>query len=203
MERSIRFVTRSIVSNFWDGLYYSAEDSLNQTIWARSRQIQAGLQNPASLQAAGSFGAQQAMNDAGIAPGVDEETVLPWVPDLVGCNSRSEAGLLVVGTAYAGFIREYSTREGVLPLSTYHAHATESNGYADFQRSFVESVVIGDQKYYEKIADLLVSAGFQNASDITLFDLCRASFVLRVGPPGQRKDDSQNSATCCWPIFQR
>jgi len=161
------------------------------------------LQHPAQLRSGGLFGAQQAMNDSGIVAGVDHGTILPWVPDLVGRNSDNEDGLLVVGTAYAGFITEYSPRAGTLPLSKYYAHATASSGYDDFQRSFVESVVTGDQNYYEKIASLLSSAGFQDASQITLLDLCRASFVLRIGPPGPRKDDSQGAATCCWPIFQQ
>jgi uracil-DNA glycosylase len=78
------------------------------------------------------------------------------------------------------------------------------SGYAGFQRSFVESVVSGDQSYYEKIASLLGGlAGFPDASHITLLDLCRASFVLRVGPPGPRNDDSQGAAESCWPIFQK
>lgn len=191
------------MSTFWYGSHYVEDDSLNQMIWSESPRVQTALQPPATLRSAGLFGAQQAMNDAGIVPGVDEKTILPWVPDLVGRNSGTEDGLLVIGTAYAGFIREYSSRGGIIPLSTYYAHATALKGYADFQRSFVKSVVSGDQNYYEKIASLMIPAGFHDASQITLFDLCRASFVLRVGPPGPRKDDSQSAATCCWPIFQQ
>jgi hypothetical protein len=180
------------VSTFWDGDYYVKDDSLNETIWAESPKAQADLQDPTLLWSVGLFGAQQAMNDAGIVAYVDENTILPWVPDLVGCNSRNENGLLVVGPTYAGFIHEYSPRRRTLRLKTYHGHMTAGSGYAEFQQSFVKSVVNDDKNYYEKIADLLRPAGFPDAPRITLLDLCRASFVLRaVGPTRQREDDSQ------------
>ncbi len=114
---------------------------------------------------------------------------LPWVPDLVGRELRNGNGVLVVGSAYAGFIRSFCKRANAMPLSEYRDASLES-----FQRAFLRRVVAGDSKYYGKIAGLFEP--IMPASHIGLLDLCRVSFVRRgAGPDGQRGDEGGDGVT--------
>src|SRR4030095_14884020 len=97
------------MTRFWRDL--TTEDAVNEEIWARSPDLQRHIQPPEALQLAGAVGAQQAMLLD------DPHGVLPWVPDLLGMSWRERDALLVVGSAYAGFIAECSTRHRCLGIA--------------------------------------------------------------------------------------
>src|SRR4051794_22742304 len=100
----------------WD---VASGDDLNAEMWHRSPTVQRLIQPPRDLEHDGAVGAQQAMLEDDSVPGVTRETVLPWVPDLLGAGWRRSDAVLVVGSAYAGFIRGLSRRSRSLPLSEY------------------------------------------------------------------------------------
>jgi hypothetical protein len=119
---------------------------------------------------------------------------LPWVPDLVGKNWKDARAILVVGSAYAGFIREYSSRNRTMCLSDYASAKSAS----EFQRRFLIEVVQGDNDYYGRIAKLLIESEV-TASHLALFDLCRASFVRRGRRIGFPKDKSGDAVVKAAP----
>lgn len=135
------------------------DDVLNGTIWSESPKVQPEVQAPDQLQGAGALGTQQAMCDG---------PVLSWVPDLAWRRWRDPEAVIVVGSAYAGFVREYSSRGCTLPLATYRQART----WQDFQEMFVKEVVRADARYYGPVADLLVEAP---QGSFVVLDLCRAS----------------------------
>jgi hypothetical protein len=100
----------------WD---VAIQDELNAEIWAKSPKVQGDIQTPLELGHEGAVGAQQAMIEDGLLPGVTSAKILPWVPDLVGAGWAQPDALLVVGSAYAGFIKELSRRPHSLPLAKY------------------------------------------------------------------------------------
>jgi len=151
---------------FWSIDHLELSDAVNDRIWSDSPREQATIQQPGSLQSLGSVGAQQIMVD-GLA------TPLPWVPDLVGLNWKHPESLIIIGSAYAPFIRGISKRRCTLPLSEY----LDAGSAGDFVIRFLGSVVIPDPSYYAKIALLAASQGTQ--AGIVLFDLCRASYSFR------------------------
>jgi uracil-DNA glycosylase len=162
-------------NDFWNEQHLSSQDDLNEEMWNRSPKIQVGIQHPIALMSPDSIGAQQAM--AG-------ENILPWVPDLVGKNWKDPSSLIIVGSTYAGFIKEYSTRPFVMSLGKY----ISSNDPYTFQKHFLNDVVKRDNGYYGPIAVLAESFG--NLSNLALFDLCRASFVQRGSGQINRGDKS-------------
>ncbi len=168
------------MNRFWRDL--ATEDAVNEEIWARSPDLQRRIQPPEALQLAGAVGAQQAM-----LPG-DPHGVLPWVPDLFGRSWHEPDALLVVASAYAGFIAECSTRHRCLQIADYRPART----WTEFQRVFVARDVDDDPNYYGPIAQLVATVtGRTESSHLALFDLCRASFVRR-GQGGNRSDVSDD-----------
>lgn len=119
----------------------------------------------------GEIGAQQAMR----AP-----RRLPWVPDLVGVNWRSEKALIVVGSAYGAFITNSYGRHEMSP-SDYDQPTAGA-----FQKRFFDAVVAG-REYYTRVARLTGHA-IQDASHLALFDLCRVALV-ECGRPRDRGGD--------------
>ena len=173
-------------------------DNLNEAIWRQSPFAQRCIQNPARLIDEGSIGAQQAMMPAALVPGVSPATILPWVPDILGEHWKSANSMIVVGTAYAGFIRELSGRARCLDLSQYARLAKES--WPEFQDHFLDEVVAHDSNYYAPIETLV--GGIVDFSQLALFDLCRASFVKRGSGRGQRADSpNQNNIKVAPDLF--
>lgn len=144
---------------------YCWEDKLNEEIWSRSAAVQRMIQRPEDLCEEGHFGAQQAM--------VDGLSVLPWPPDLLGCEWFGPESLLIVGSAYAGFITEFSRRGSSMVLCEYDARLR----WQEFQERFLRHVVVNDRSYYGGLACLL--ANLLPPKRIGMLDLCRASFVRR------------------------
>lgn len=161
--------------DFWK-LDCMMTDQLNADIWQHSPTLQRHIQSLHPVLSAGSIGAQQAMIDG------EPDTVLPWVPDLIGKDWEEENSILIVGSAYAGFIKECSGRPASMPLSTYRQAQTAE----DFQQAFFQWVVVPDRRYYSRIPPMLPENW--GPSKIALFDLCRASFVQRTNGL-KRKDD--------------
>ncbi len=112
----------------------------------------------------------------------DEHEVLPWVPDILGENWRQPDAVLIVGSAYAGFIREFSGRGATMSLSDYRTART----WQAFQEQFVAQVVRPDPSYYGPLT-VLAGGTLQN---VALLDLCRASFVKRGEGSILRRDNS-------------
>jgi uracil-DNA glycosylase len=154
------------MSAFWSIDHVELSDTVNDRIWSDSPHEQATIQQPGSLQSPGSIGAQQIMVD-GLA------TSLPWLPDLVGLNWKRPESLIIIGSAYAPFIRGISKRRYTLPLSEY----LDARCADDFLIRFLENVVIPDPSYYAKIE--LLAASQENQAGIVLLDLCRASYTFR------------------------
>ncbi len=180
---------------FWNIDEFKLNDDLNVKIWKESAAKGRTLQGDSTCE----FGAQQAMLTR--IPdfiGLDENSSLPWVPDLVGINWKDADALVVVGSAYAGFIRQYSSRKATMCLRDY-ASATSAS---EFQRRFLSNVVQGDGDYYEKIARLVSSD--VAASHLVIFDLCRASFVRRVNRIASREDESGDAVVRAAPdLFEK
>lgn len=176
-------------AEFWNPEAFEFADSLNEEIWQRSPQVQREIQSDEELQRVEAIGAQQAMLDANV---LAARGPLPWVPDLVGKKWQDENSVIVVGSAYAGFISEYSTRPNTMSLQQYLA----ARSVEEFQRRFLENVVIDDGSYYSPIQLLCSVVG--NASYIALMDLCRVSFVERRGERLERglvrRSDSSSSS---------
>ena len=151
--------------DFWNPEHLSTSDPLNEEIWRESVKLEKELLNP------GDVGAQQAMVG---------KPILPWVPDIVGKNWREPGGLMIVGSAYAGFIKEYtSSQQRAMPVAVY-ARSTDP---FTFQKNFFEYIIKADISYYRRIkyiADRLKNVSLEK---IVLFDLCRASFVSRDTNP--------------------
>lgn len=155
------------MTEFWNESHLDLYDSINKDIWSTSPNTQLAIQPQGDLQAPGTIGAQQAM--VGGNP-------LPWVPDIVGRHwQTSTTAIVVVGSAYAPFIREYSSRGATLSIYDY----TSAQSAADFQRSFLKSVVARDSDYYLKIATMLQNSGLSDASNVVLTDLCKCSLAVR------------------------
>jgi len=87
------------MAQYWNPDLLDLNDSLNREIWERSPGVQF-----TEIGMPTQYGAQQAMTDT--------DEVLPWLPDVVGKSCEASAGLLVCGSAYAGFISPFSDRNG-------------------------------------------------------------------------------------------
>lgn len=167
--------------NFWNIDNFILNDDLNQEIWQNSPTLQREIQKPEELTDLGSIGAQQAM----ISSPTYSLKCLPWVPDLLGKDWQSDKALMIIGSVYAGFIKEYSTRSNCIRLADY-----VNSNLQEFQINFLENVVRNDSRYYEPVKCLIHD--IVNPEKISLFDLCRVSFVKRgnVWSDGIRKDKS-------------
>lgn len=163
---------------FWDTSKLSFNDLINTEIWQESPSIQLQIHHPSSLTLPGTVGAQQAMC---------RENPLPWVPDIVGRDWKSPGSFIIVGSAYAGFISEFSRRGGTIPLQNYISCSLNPD-FSVFQKSFFDHVISVDDRYYRPI-EILVR-NFVDLSKFALFDLCRASFVYRGIGSDTRRDRS-------------
>ena len=104
------------------------------------------------------------------------ENPLPWVPDLVGVKSaKNKRAVMIIGSAYAGFVAGYSWRN--FPLPCYRAVA--ENHWLEFQHLYLNHVVDGDGSYYNKL-DALFLGHEARIKEAIITDWCRASFVKRV-----------------------
>jgi hypothetical protein len=168
----------------WNAAHFRSTDDLNQEIWRSSPGLQLSLDPPEGLSLVGSVGAQQAMlHDRSLTP----SGVLPWVPDLVGVDSDDPAAVIVVGSAYAGFIQQYSGRRKSMPLANYLA----SGSAQEFQTAFLREVVGNDASYYgplRRLCSSLPAPGFTS-----FVDLCRVSLVRRGIGSSNRTDSSSSS----------
>lgn len=194
----------SAAPGYWDADNFMVADALNSERWTRSPPLQRTIQPPAELAAIGSVGAQQAMLERNALLGVDANTVLPWVPDLVGKDAQGDGAVLVIGAAYAGFIREYSGRGACLPLADYISatRVAGGEGWAAFQRAFLDEVVRPDRDYYGKLAQLLTSVGI-TADRVALTDLVPASIVKRGTRTDGRSDDSSQPSGDRAAVFHK
>lgn len=168
--------------SFWNNADYAfkrnAQDCINEEIWAKSADIHKhGIFTPASLAAAGCYGAQQAMMDPVVVGQAAAGIVLPWVPDILGANWKDARAVHVVGWAYAGFVKEISSR--YLPFSDY-LQASKAH-WKDFADLYLRHVIQGDCDYYEPLSPILeFFASKTGGRDMfSVFDLCRASLVKR------------------------
>jgi len=197
----------SSLKGYWDHANFRLVDTLNAEMWTRSPQLQREIQSPHDLIGTGKVGPQQAMLEPDAALAITTDTVLPWVPDIVGKDADGDRAVIIFGAAYAGFIREYSSRRACLGLSDYAKAATNDNeaNWTVFQRLFLNNVVardaVSDGDYYGKLESLLISAGI-SANRIILSDLCPNSIVKR-GPAhnNRRQDDSKQPSKDRAPIF--
>ena len=169
------------MSNYWNFSELATDDTINAAIWQQSPSIQLRIHHPNQLIYPGSVGAQQAM--CGNIP-------LPWEPDIVGKKWKDPGGIIIVGSAYAGFIEEYSRRSGTMPLSTYIACSSVPD-YSVFQNAFLNSVVSANDSHYGPLESL--AKPFVDLSNVALFDLCRVSFVCR-GMVHPRRSDKAGDA---------
>jgi hypothetical protein len=144
----------------------SDNDEINNEIWKLSGHAQIAIQTPKRKWLPGEVGAQQVMCGS---------RVLPWVPDTVGSLATESGGVLVVGMAYAGFIRRNdSIREtGVVSADSYAACSSAR----DFADMFVRSV-IPKYAYYKNVLAALPDE--VSPSMVALTELCRANLV-KVG----------------------
>ena len=175
-------------SPFWHPIYFDLADWLNHQIWRDSQNVQRRLQRPDTLWKQGCVGAQQSMHDPGIYRTVNLDTMLRWVPDLVGRDWRSETAIFIVGSAYAPFIREYTKiGRGLLPLREY----AEASNSAQFTAAFLRFVA-AHHDHYEWVRNVAKShLGVMSPRSITVLDVCRVSFVMRgrdAGDLGVRED---------------
>jgi hypothetical protein len=169
-------------STFWSDSQMDFRDDLNHRIWTESMALQAGIHSPQALRYVNAIGAQQAMLDPDplAQPPITAQTVLPWVPDLVGSNWEDDNSLLLVGSAYAGFIREYNERAKGMRIKEYLDAVPKH--WSDFQTEFIKQVIPDYRTYYrfiEAVAHELGENG-TTAANIAVAELCRASFVRRV-----------------------
>jgi hypothetical protein len=180
--------------DFWGAYHFDFSDALNEEIWLLSSDLQQQVQPIDTIKLPGIIGAQQAMLDSNL---LAERGPLPWVPDLVGNEWQNQNGIVIIGSAYAGFVREYSTRSATMPLSQYLA----ASSVKDFQNLFLRYVVRGDPGYYTPIQNLCSDLG--NASRLSLVDLCRVSLVERGVGVQKRSDGSSGIVTKAPAVFEK
>jgi hypothetical protein len=82
---------------------------LNNTMWRLSPLLAWRIHDHTMLQTPGEVGGEQSM-----VPG--RKCPLPWAPDLVGVESSSAAGIIVVGSSYSPFIDGLAGRGARLAL---------------------------------------------------------------------------------------
>jgi uracil-DNA glycosylase len=196
-----------------DPLWHDLEvaDSLNQVIWDESVDVQSEIGPPWHLRAVNSIGAQQAMIEGSAYPCLAMGSpCLPWVPDLLSKDWKARSAILIVGSAYAGFIREYSGGKG-MPIAEY-VKAWEGRSVKLFIDSFKKHV-IANWAYYDFTRNLIsgLKANGDEVAGFALFDACRASFVCRSEAPSVprgdsvvRKDRGGDQTVRCQPaVFSR
>ena len=202
-EKRLKHNARVVNSHrFWHDLELA--DPLNQVIWDNSAAVQLEIGPPEQLRAVNSIGAQQAMIEG---PAYSNVPCLPWVPDLLMPDWKAQSAILIVGSAYAGFIREYSGGKG-MPIDDY-VRAYEQRSVKLFIDSFKSNVIL-NWRYYDFTENLIsgLRANGHDVAGFSLFDVCRASFVCRsetvnitspAPKPVVRRDRSGDSTVRCQP----
>jgi hypothetical protein len=170
------------------------DDPINDSVWTNSpaRQIELCGQYP--VDAEGSVGGQQAMllPQAGL-PG-DAENPVSWVPDLVGRESDKGRGVMVIGSAYAPFVENYTGRLHAIGEIHYRNCGNWSDFLSSPPNGFLQRVVYGDHAYYGKIEELFSDDDSFHWDRLILTDWCHASFVKRVANAmGNRRDTGGDS----------
>lgn len=153
---------------YWHTDALDLNDPLNQTIWDKSPETQSRIDQALELR----------VGAVGSAQGMVGKPPLQWVPDLVGKEWRASDAVIVYGSSYADFFTEYARRGGRMALTDYR----DARGPAEFLEHFLHEVVTGDDRYYDKVVELLVRADVPT-EQVVLTDLCRASFVKII--PGK------------------
>jgi hypothetical protein len=190
-----------------DHANWKHHDKINDLIWKHSPQRQMELAQQFSVTAQDDFGGQQAMFTEGNHLG-SPTNPLPWVPDLVGKKSDQENAVMIIGSAYAPFVANYTRRARRMNLLQY-INAEDWWGFLSGEAGFLANVMgqagNGDDEhnYYGRLANML--DGAQNDFDlqrIILTDWCRASFVKRaaVAADGVRPDQGGDKI-CRWEVF--
>jgi hypothetical protein len=191
--------------SFWATAHLDLQDLLNSRIWKESIALQLTIQSPQALQTINAIGAQQAMIDPDPKgqPPITLGTLLPWVPDLLGSNWEDPEAVLVVGSAYAGFIREYNAAGAGMRLADYLASV--SHHHSSFQTAFIQQVVRDFRTYYGFVERLgrALNGDEANARDIAVTELCKASFVMRVGNDGPEQWAANAGYTTTGRIVRR
>jgi len=162
---------------------FNLHDELNQVIWNDSIRMQKEIHESCDgnqRRFGGQVGIQQAMIGSS---GFDTDP-LPMVPDLVGkdAGNRRDKTVLIVGSAYAPFIKGISSRNAI----AHHDYKTAGCA-AKFQQRFFASVIAGDKAYYEPLARRFDK--ICPTQNLIVTDLCRGSFCFRsVDASGARRD---------------
>jgi hypothetical protein len=177
MRASLNYILRlHMTITFWDRKLFDTNDALNRVIFEKSIELQKQIGIPSGC------GAQQAMVG---------EDILRWIPDPLGKNWKSRDAILFCGSAYAGIFSPWSSRRGAR-TTTVEAYAAAQT-LADLHGTFFDSIIdppfaVRSDSYYGPIEALSVAV--PDASYISLFDLCRASFVKRMEQDGTLRDKS-------------
>src|SRR2546428_13985689 len=108
--------------SFWSLDNLDLTDALNKEIWRDSPARGAALRPRLPLDR---YGGLQDMNLDGLGG-------LPWVPDLVGRSWREPDSVLVVGSAYAPFIRPWAGRTAAMDAKDYR----DAKSAEEFLRRF-------------------------------------------------------------------
>lgn len=193
-------------ASFWCPSNFAGDDCINRDIWSHCHQ--AICCNGSGRLAGMTVGAQQALLERGDInrllqnpsgfPGMRSCgkancACLPWVPDLVGKKWREKEGILIFGSAYAGFIQGYSKRcrgnKGI-PVCDY----ASASDYWNFQEKFFIRQVVRLWQYYKDIEALIGNVGL-SSRQIVLGDICRASFVVKHKNNGVREDQQNDTLT--------
>jgi hypothetical protein len=178
-----------------DPTNWKSKDEINDSIWKESPKRQVDLAREFRVTMLGDIGGQQAMFDEGHQPG-GPTNPLPWVPDLVGKNSDGENAVMIVGSAYAPFVRGYTRRARRMGLQQYH-DVENWWGFLSGEAGFLASVMgqagngADEHNYYGRLATMFNGPEYAfDLQRIILTDWCRASFVKRaaVGADGVRPD---------------
>ena len=161
-------------------------DIVNDDIWRSSVAIHSQPSFQANLlRLPGSVGAQQAMLDPVVHPWPSVGVVAPWVPDVLGEDWTHPNAIFVVGSALAGFIKDYSGRHHVMDLNDYLG----AQDWQAFQKTFVRDVVVGDSDHYERLCPLI-----NHQTRFAVFDVVRCSLVVRGAlKAGTRQDGNINT----------
>lgn len=163
---------------FWSLDDLDLADSLNREMWTNSPEEQDRIQPYRCNWASGEIGAQQAMR---------HPYRLPWVPDLVGRDWKSQDAVVIFGSAYGAFIGREDRPGSVAPIE--YAGASSA---AEFTKLFFAKVL--PDRYYSRIAEL-ASAIVPSCSLVVVLDLCRVAFVRR----SVERDEGGDGVVKCAP----
>jgi hypothetical protein len=166
----------------WEIEDFNLHDELNQVIWTDSVRMQKEIHESCDggqRRFGGEVGIQQAMIGSS---GFDTDP-LPMVPDLVGkdAGKRRDNTVLIVGSAYAPFMKGISSRDALA-----HRDYRTADSAARFQQRFFDKVIADDKAYYEPLARRFCE--IWPTRNIIATDLCRGSYCFRSEANGMRRD---------------